>query len=98
MYLLSIHFENARKNGEGRFCVEKTHGKIRKWTLLPSGPAQRELLQLMALACGGADFLARLPCELQRFCRLPDSPLHLEFMIARHAPRDARISTPPVFG
>lgn len=98
MYLLSIHFENAGKNGEGRFCVEKTHGKIRKWTLLPSGPGQRELLQLMALACGGADFLARLPCKLQRFCRIPAGPLHLELMIARHAPRDAKISTPPVFG
>ena len=98
MYLLSIHFENARKNGKGGIRVEKSHGKIRKWTMLPSGPAQRELLQLMALACGGSDFLARLPCTLQRFCRLPDGPLHLEFTIARHAPRDAKTSTPHVFG
>jgi hypothetical protein len=98
MYLLSIHFENAGKNGEGRFCVEKTHGKIRKWAVLSSGPAQRELLQLMALACGGADFLARLPCTLQRFCRSHDRPLHLEFMIACHAPRDTKISMQPIFG
>jgi hypothetical protein len=98
MYLLCINFENAKKNGSGKYYFKENHGEICKWTILPSGPAQREMLQLMAIACSGVGFISRLPFELSNFCRITGAPLHLEFVIARHAPRDAKISTPPVFG
>ena len=98
MYLLSIHYENAKKNDAGKFCFEKNRGEIHKWTLLPSGPAGRELLQLMALACGGPGFLARLPCDLDRFCRNSVTPLHIEILLVRHSPYDGVSLTSHVFG
>lgn len=98
MYILSIHYENAKKNDTGKFCFERKRGQIRKWTLLPSGPAGRELLQLMALACGGPGFLTRLPCDLHRFCRISGIPLHIEILLVRHSPYDGRSVTPHLFG
>ena len=98
MYLLSIHYENAKKNDAGKFCFERKRGKIRKWTLLPSGSAGRELLQLMALACGGPGFLARLPCDLHRFCRNSGTPVHIEILLVRHSPYDGGSLTPHLFG
>lgn len=98
MYLLSINYENAKTNDAGKFCFERKRGKICKWTLLPSGPAGRELLQLMALACGGPGFLARLPCDLDRFCRISGTPLHIEILLVRHSPYDGRSLNPHLFG
>jgi hypothetical protein len=98
MYLLSIYYENAKKNDAGKFCFERKRDQIHKWTLLPPGPAGRELLQLMALACGGPGFLARLPSHLDRFCRDPVTPLHIEILLVRHSPYDGISLTPHVFG
>ena len=98
MYLLGIYFENAGKNGAGSFSIEKRGHKFRKWTLLPSGRNQRELLQLMALACGGASFIPRLPCKLHEFQRREGSPVRLEFMLARHASCNEGKSMTPIFG
>ena len=98
MYLLGLYFENAKKNGAGSFSVEKQGHKFRKWTLLPSGRDQRELLQLMALACGGASFIPQLPCKLHEFRRLGGPPLRLEFMLARHASCREVVYMPPIFG
>jgi len=98
MYLLGLYFENAKKNGAGSFSVEK-HGRwLRKWALLSSGRDQRELLQLMALACGGASFIPQLPCKLHEFQRRGGPPLRLELMLARHASCDKGEYMPPVFG
>lgn len=44
MYLLEMYFENARKNGDNRFCFKKYRKKIRKWTQLPAGRSNQELL------------------------------------------------------
>ncbi len=98
MYFLGIYFKNARKNGAGSFRVEKQGCKFRKWTLLPSGRNQRELLQLMALACGGASFIPQLPCKLHEFRRRGGPPLRLEFMLVRHASCREGAYMPPVFG
>ena len=57
MFLLKIFFENAKWNGSDKFCFNKDHGKIRKWTLLPPGKASQELLRLMAIAWAGIDFV-----------------------------------------
>jgi hypothetical protein len=98
MYLLSIYFENARKNGDGRFCFRKDHGKIRKWTRLPAGRSNLELLQLMALACAGDRFLRQPLLGLGRLCKNSDIPLRLEFILATHHPIDGRRRVPPLLG
>jgi hypothetical protein len=98
MYLLSINYENAKKNHIGKFCFERKQGRICKWTVLPAAVAGRELLQLMALACGGPGFLVRLPCNLDLFRRRSDTPLHIEILLVRHSPCDGRSLNPGIFG
>lgn len=98
MYLLGIYFENARKNGDGRFCFKKDREKIRKWTQLPAGRSNQELLQLMAVACAGDIFLRELPYALGRLCRNPDVPLQLEFILSTHHLIDSRSDAPPLLG
>ena len=98
MYLLDTYFENARKNGNGRFCFKRDHKRIRKWTQLPAGRPNQELLQLMALACGGAGFLHYLPYALQRLCQDSSIPLRLEFILAPHYPDDGRTNLLPLLG
>ena len=84
MYLLGIYFENARKNGDGRYCFKKDRQKIRKWTQLSAGMSNQELLQLMAVACAGVDFLREFPYALGRLCRNSAVPLQLEFILSTH--------------
>lgn len=84
MYLLIIYFENAKKNGSGEFCFTKDHGKIRKWTQLSAHQSNRELLQLMAIACGGTRFLYHLPFKLQQLCRNSSNYLQLEIILTPH--------------
>jgi hypothetical protein len=95
MYLLHLGFKNASKNAAGTFTVDKTRGRIRKWTQLPAGSSNRELLQLTALACGGPSFIPHLPFRLERFCRAP-GPLHLECVLAAHTPGDCRKCSTPL--
>ncbi len=97
MYLLSIYFENARKNGSGKFCFTKDPGKIRKWTQLSAHQSNRELLQLMALACGGTPFLYHLPFQLQQLCRNFSNPLQLEIILTHHA-SDRKSNLPQLLG
>ena len=85
MYLLSIYFENAQKNGSGKFCFTKDHGKIRKWTQLSADRSNLELLQLMALACCGTRFLSHLPHKLQQLCRNYSIHLQLEIILTPHS-------------
>ena len=98
MYLLSIDYENADRNGSGKFSFNTQRGKICKWTLLSSGAAGHELLQLMALASGGPGFITHLPCDLDRFSRRSGMPLRLEMLLARHSPYDGRSFPSSVFG
>jgi hypothetical protein len=88
MFLLNLFYENAKFNGSDKFCFAKDHGKIRKWTLLPPGKASQELLRLMAVVCGGTDFVAHLPYKLGDLFRNTFEPLRIEFVLARHAPGD----------
>jgi len=91
MYLLHLHFENARENDTGELCFKKDGRKVAKWTLLPSGKSSLELLRLIAIACGGASLFPHLPFALQRLCRDPASPLQVEYVLALHPPYE----TPP---
>ena len=90
MFLLNLFFENAEINRSDKFCFNKDHGKIRKWALLPPGKASQELLRLMAVACGGADFIPHLPYKLEQLFCNPFEPLRIEFILARHAPGDRK--------
>jgi len=97
MYLLSIYFENTEKNGSGKFCFTKDHGKIRKWTQLSAHQSNRELLQLMVLACGGTRFLYHLPFKLQQLCRNSSNYLQLEIILTPH-PCDSMSSLHALLG
>lgn len=98
MYLLSIHYENTKKNGTGKFAFSRQRQRLRKWTLLPPGPAGCELLQLMALVCGGPGFVTHLPCDLRSLARISTIPFRIEGLMARHLPDDSISPGPHVFG
>lgn len=97
MYLLKIYFENTRENGTGKFYIKKYRNTIAKWTFLLSEIGGLELLQLIALACGGIPFSNRIP-NLRRFVRDSYDSLQLEFILTPHFPIDGRTNMPPIFG
>ncbi len=92
MYILSLRFENAARNGDGRYEFGTRRGTIPKWTVLPAGPAGRELLQMAALAGAGAAFLPGIPCRLPSFLKRRYYPLRIELSVANHP---ARAGEPP---
>ena len=85
MYLLNLYYEYAKKNLTGQILINKQSEKILKWTLLPSNLANKELLQLIVLALTGTRFIPQIPYPIQNFCQKNNSPLKLEFTIARHS-------------
>ncbi len=84
MHLLHLYFENAQENGDGELCLERRTNEVAKWTLLASGQASRELLRMIAIACGGTRLLPHLPFALEGLCRGPGSPLQIECILAVH--------------
>ena len=98
MYFLELYFRNTRANGEGVFKVKKIGDDIQKWTLLPEGPKQREILQLAGVTFTGLPFISRLPSGLTRFREQHDSLLRLECLLARHNRWDGIFSVPSIFG
>lgn len=98
MNLLGIYFENVRKNHCGRFLFPVDRDRIGKWTILPGSPSSLELLQLMALACGGAPFIKRLPFDLRALSDGSDLPVIIEFIVAPHPNRESRYTLPQKFG
>ncbi len=96
MYILGIHFNNGHRSGDGRLLIESRDNRIRKWTRLAIGRNHRELLQLTALACTGVQFLPRLSFDFRSLYRTPEDPLHIESLVARHAPYDRPIYASPV--
>jgi len=98
MYLLSLHIENAKKNGDSLFHIEKDHRKIRKWTLLSSNPVNRELLQLTALVCCGNTFVPHLPFDPLSMFRDRTSALRIGHILGHHAPFDCNTSAATIAG
>jgi hypothetical protein len=99
MYLVEIHYRNARANGLGPLTLEKNGGKaISKWAFLPGNPASREILRLMALSCGGLRFIPKIPFTFEKICRNPDKPLEISCVLAPHPGRESRSFLPPLFG
>ncbi len=82
MYLLDLYFESSK--GVDNLCFIKENGKLRKWTQISSDCSNLELLQLLALACGGAHLYKHLPCDGQWFFRKSILPLRLECAMDSH--------------
>jgi len=88
MHLVQFYFENAHENGDGELYLERGGDEISKWTLLPAGQSNRELLRLIATACGGTSLFPRLPFAWQSLWQNPYKPLQVEYVLAHH-PSDA---------
>ncbi len=97
MYLLDLHYDNAKANGHGGFSFRTRQG-IPKWTVLGSRRTDRELIRLMALACGGVPFVSRLSVEALTLHANQARPLDLEFVMARHVPHDGVSRLAPFAG
>ena len=96
MYLVTLHAENARRNGASPFRVATDGKTICKWTLLRSDPANGELLRLLALACCGHLFVPHLPYKRQTLVRVRSLPLRLAFIAACHSPPDVDSGAPVI--
>ena len=97
MYLLECHVDNALRNLSRSLSFETRRGALRKWTLLPPGPAHSELLQVMALSCGGIPFIRHLNHALMGFSKNVEAPLQVESLLLPHPPRDGyRIKGSPL--
>ncbi|MGD9326747.1 MAG: hypothetical protein PVG26_22210, partial [Desulfobacterales bacterium] len=88
MYLLELHYANARLCHTGKFIFPHRKGTIPKWTILSSHPKDREKLQLMALAMAGTLYLPHIPYQQNHLLNFPDQPLQLEFFLAQHPEAD----------
>jgi hypothetical protein len=98
MYVLSLHIENAKKNQNSLFRIEKNYRRIRKWTLLSSNPVNRELLQLTALVCCGHPFVPHLPFDPLSLFRDRTSALRIGVLFGLHAPFDCISTAAPIAG
>jgi hypothetical protein len=99
MYLVEIHYRNARRNGSGGLSVQKKGARsIPKWTFLPGTAASRETLQLMVLSCAGIQFIPKIPLRFGEIGRSFENPLEIACVLAPHAGRESRSFLPPLFG
>lgn len=100
MYLLDIRYDNAALNVQGRFSASGSHDELRKWTVIASKDAQRELelLRLLALGSSGCtDFLDRLSFDLKSLAGTGKNKLHLEILWKEHIPQNRTVfANPPV--
>ncbi len=74
MHFLGMDYENALFNGDGAFRIETGRCDLARWSLLPPGEEARELLQMIAVACGGVQFLPGLSSGNRKFFLLSYGP------------------------
>ena len=98
MYLLDLYFKNARKNKTGKLVFKHKKGFIQKWTFLPLGSAQKELLQLIAMAVCGTQYLPHIPYSFKKICLKNNSPLHIELTIARDPKTEGKLISSEIMG
>ena len=84
MYFLELHYENAKHGERGRFIIRPQKGAIPKWSVVNTTEGAHQLLQMIALAATGTNFLSGVPYSFHKITTDPDVPLRLEFAIARH--------------
>lgn len=86
MYLLSLYYNNAKKNSTGIFEIPHEKGEIPKWILVPAPNPGLEMLRLMGLAACGSRFINHLPFDLNNLQRNIEKPLLLELLFVPHPP------------
>jgi hypothetical protein len=86
MYFLQMSYRNARHAGTGDLRINRSGGRIAKWTLLDEGPGGLELLRLISAACGGTEVIPRLNFDLRKLCLDSDHPLQVELALGLFAP------------
>ena len=85
MYLIKLHYNNAKRNKSGKFDTHPQIGSIAKWTILSSESTTLELQRLMVLATTNPHFIPILDFPFEKLFHRINSPLHLEFEIFRHS-------------
>lgn len=88
MYLLALDIRNARRSGDRAVRIDRRGERLRKWTLLSSGPESAELLRVAALVCCGARFAPGLGEGVSTLCEESGATLQVGYRIARHCPQD----------
>ncbi len=89
MNFLQMSYCNARHAGTGDLRIDRSGGRIAKWTLIDKGPGGLELLRLISAACGGTEVIPRLNFDLRKFCLDSDHPLQVELALGLFAPYEA---------
>jgi hypothetical protein len=89
MYFERLFLENARNLDDREHDFTTGSGRLRQWNLLPSGAAASALFRLLALGGLGRLQSKQLAQESPPdLARRPGQPLHLEFVLVRHAPQE----------
>lgn len=88
MYLLSLHYQNARLNGHGRFSPKRRGNFVAKWTLLPACDRNLELLRLIAASCNSPPCLGRIPFPFPTLRSATEGPLVAAHLRVLHTPTD----------
>lgn len=96
MHILRVYFEDAEVNGVGDIDFRCGQSTLRKWTIWPDSDQNIERLKLLAFVCIGSRFLPQLKTLTPLICRPDTEDLRLEFVIARHAPRDILAEAHPL--
>lgn len=96
MHILRVHFEDAEINGSGDIDFRSGKFFIRKWTIWPDSRQNIERLKLLAVVCIDGRLLLQLKSIKPPTCRSDADGLRLEFIIAKHAPRDIMADLHPV--
>jgi hypothetical protein len=89
MYFLQMCFRNARHAGAGDLRIDRSGGRIAKWTLLDEGLRGIELLRLISAACGGTEVIPRLNFDLRTLRLDSNHPLQVELALGLFAPYEA---------
>ncbi|MBN1571142.1 MAG: hypothetical protein JXA73_25125, partial [Acidobacteria bacterium] len=81
MYFLQMCFRNTRHAGTGDLRIDRSGGRIAKWTLLDEGLRGLELLRLISAACGGTEVIPRLNFDLRKLCLDSNHSLQVELAL-----------------
>ncbi|MBM4332789.1 MAG: hypothetical protein FJ117_16520 [Deltaproteobacteria bacterium] len=96
MHILRVNFEDTEVNGSGDIDFRCRPSTLRKWTIWLDSHQSVERLKLLAFVCIGSKFLPQLKKFTPLTCRSNTDGLRLEFVLARHAPRDILAESHPV--
>ena len=84
MHLELVHYENLKHAGTGKVDF-RAGDSLRKWTVLPSTPENREVMACLALTTASKRIEPYLNVALPPLLDHPQKPLKLEFVCIRHS-------------